>query len=75
MDEEKLILEVQNQPIIYDTSHSFYKDTNKKDAPWNAIAGAMGVDGKFVIWSNNVVCKQIVCLCALKQIGQCVKPI
>ncbi|KAG8002106.1 hypothetical protein GBF38_012462 [Nibea albiflora] len=44
MDVEMLILEVQNQPIIYDTAHPFYKDTNIKDAAWNDIAGAMGVD-------------------------------
>lgn len=41
-----LILEVQNQPIIYDPSHPFYKDNLKKDLAWKTVAEVMGVDGK-----------------------------
>ncbi|XP_029354465.1 transcription factor Adf-1-like [Echeneis naucrates] len=44
MDEEMLILEVQNHRIIYDPSHPFYKDTHKKDAAWNSVAGVIGAD-------------------------------
>jgi len=30
MDEERLIIEVENHRIIYDTTHPFYKDNTKK---------------------------------------------
>lgn len=46
MDDEKLIIEVKNHRIIYDSSHQFYKDNYKKEIAWKDIAEAMGVDGK-----------------------------
>ncbi len=46
MDEEKLIIEVQNHTILFDTSHPHYKDTNRKDKAWSEIAEVLGVDGE-----------------------------
>ncbi len=46
MDEEKLIIEVQNYTILFDTSHPHYKDTNRKDKAWSRIAEVLGVDGE-----------------------------
>ena len=49
MDEEKLILEVESHKIIYDVTNLFYKDAHKKEAAWNAISAALGVDGELII--------------------------
>ena len=46
MDEEKLIVEVKNRSIIYDSSHRFYKYNYKKEIAWKDIAEVIGVDGK-----------------------------
>ena len=46
MDTEKLILEVEAYPIIYDVSHANYKDNHKKEKAWKEIAAVFGVDGK-----------------------------
>lgn len=46
MDEEKLIVEVKNRSIIYDSSHRFYKYNYKKEIAWKDIAETVGVDGK-----------------------------
>lgn len=48
MDEEKLIIEVQNYPILFDTTHPHYKDTNRKDKAWGEIAEVLGVDGEYL---------------------------
>lgn len=46
MDEEKLIVEVKNRSIIYDSSHRFYKYNYKKEMAWKEMAETVGGDGK-----------------------------
>ncbi|RVE57661.1 hypothetical protein OJAV_G00218710 [Oryzias javanicus] len=44
MDDWRLITEVQDRPILYDTLHLFYKDNDTKDRAWGEISQAVGVD-------------------------------
>lgn len=43
MDEERLIVEVENHKILYDASHPYYKDTERKEKAWAEIARVLGV--------------------------------
>lgn len=42
MDDERFITEVQNRPILYDSSHRFYKDNTRKDKAWSEVGEAVG---------------------------------
>lgn len=44
MDEERLIVEVENYKISYESSHPYYKDTQRKDKAWAEIARVLGLD-------------------------------
>lgn len=52
MVSKRLILEVQNNSIIYETSHLFYKNNSKKEKAWDEIKEVLGVNGEFVKLSN-----------------------
>lgn len=43
MDDEKLIVQVQERPVLYDKSLSCNKD-NKKENAWQNIAKVIGGD-------------------------------
>lgn len=47
--EEKLILAVQEHTILYDTTHLFYKDTNRKENAWCKVAEVTGLRGKYMV--------------------------
>lgn len=47
MDDERLIIEVENHPVLYDASHPFYKDNSKKDKAWEEIAKTLGFHGEY----------------------------
>ncbi|KAM4526274.1 uncharacterized protein V3H82_000658 isoform 1-T2 [Fundulus diaphanus] len=42
VDEERLIVQVENNSILYDAAHPFYKDNNRKDITWAEIATMLG---------------------------------
>ena len=46
VDEERLILQVQEHKILYDTSNPFYKDLSRKENTWAKVAEVLGVSGK-----------------------------
>ncbi|XP_035998123.1 uncharacterized protein LOC105939494 isoform X5 [Fundulus heteroclitus] len=45
VDEERLIVQVENNSILYDAAHPFYKDNNRKDITWAEIATMLGGTG------------------------------
>ena len=47
MYKERLIVEVEQHIIIYDTAHPFYKDIVRKEKAWQLISGVLGVDGEY----------------------------
>ena len=48
MDDERLILEVEQHKIIYETYHPFYKDNVRKDKVWHLIAVVLGMEGEYI---------------------------
>lgn len=60
MDDERFITEVQNRPILYDSSHRFYKDNTRKEKAWSEVGEAVGCNGECLIYDvclNNVFLK------------------
>lgn len=45
VDEERLILEVQKYPQLYDVSHKYYKDNVRTDKLWRTISEEMDLPG------------------------------
>ena len=43
---ERLIIEIEKHPSIYDKSLSEYKDVDKKEDIWKKIAGKLSIGGK-----------------------------
>ena len=57
MNEEKLIVEVEKNDILYDPKHHYYKDTGRKDNVWTDISQIMGVDGEFTtLFAHFITC-------------------
>ena len=48
MDDEKLILEVQKNEILYDKTNRMFKDITKKQDIWNEIGEKLQCSGKHV---------------------------
>ncbi len=46
IDKEKLIIEVEKKPEMYDPSSKFYKYINRKEACWRDIARVLQVSAK-----------------------------
>lgn len=44
--EEKLILAVENHPVLYDKSLSNYKSGNSRDQAWKEVAKEINFQGK-----------------------------
>ncbi|XP_012722354.2 transcription factor Adf-1 [Fundulus heteroclitus] len=42
MDDERLIFEVENRTVLYDTAHPLYKDNSQKEREWVKIADVLG---------------------------------
>lgn len=51
-EDERLIIEVEKHSILYDHSHTFYKNNVKKDKAWSDVSAVMGQDGMFVLLMN-----------------------
>ena len=47
MDIEKLILEVQAEPLLYDKTLPDYKNNLKHEKKWTEIACIMHMNGKY----------------------------
>ena len=62
---EKLILEVENNPALYDKSSAFFKDTLKKDDIWKTIADRVGFNSKYIKYDENQLFTNLL------QIGLC----
>jgi hypothetical protein len=43
---ERLIVEVEKHPILYDKSLQEYKDTDKKDRVWKEVSDKLNLTGK-----------------------------
>ncbi|XP_077390774.1 kinesin-associated protein 3a isoform X2 [Festucalex cinctus] len=50
MDDKQFITKVQNHTILFDTSHTFYKDNTRKEKAWSEVAAALGFTGEFFIF-------------------------
>ena len=48
MDDERLIVEVEQQKIIYERNHPFYKGNVRKDKACHLIALDLGVEGEYI---------------------------
>ena len=46
MDEERLVVELEKYPDLYDPQSRYYKDNGKKDIAWQAIALEIGSSGE-----------------------------
>lgn len=46
MDDTRLIVEVQQQTVLYDPKNVMYKDLQAKEKAWEAVAEAVGMDGE-----------------------------
>lgn len=57
---EKLILEVEAQPAIYNKSSGDYKLRHKKANAWIAVAGALGQDGNWLSFNTNCFARVII---------------
>lgn len=42
-EDERLIIEVEKHSILYDHSHTFYKNNVKKDKAWSDVSAVMGL--------------------------------
>ena len=60
MDDERLIIELQNHPVLFDASHPFYKDKTKKDKAWEEISKTLGFDGEYSQF-NYINVRSILC--------------
>lgn len=47
MDDEKLAYEVEKYKELYDLQNRSYKDINKKESIWEAVATALGASRKY----------------------------
>jgi hypothetical protein len=43
---ERLIIQIEKHPSIYDKSLSEYKDVDKKEDIWKKIVGKLSIGGK-----------------------------
>ena len=48
MDDERLIVEVEQNKIIYEINHPFYMDNVREDKAWHLIAVVLGVKGEYI---------------------------
>ena len=48
-EKKRLIYLVEQNPILYDTSHEDFFDVKKKDKIWDYIGQALGIHSK---WKN-----------------------
>ena len=46
MDEERLVVEVEKYPELFDTLSRHYKDNSEKDVAWRAIALEISYSGE-----------------------------
>lgn len=46
--DEKLIIEVQQYPGLYDQSSYDYRDLRKKESMWQSVAESLGMHGEFI---------------------------
>lgn len=56
MDKEKLILWSENFIILYDTTHPFYQDTNRKEKVWTEPAEVWQGQVSLTHWVTTQVC-------------------
>lgn len=45
-EKKRLIYLVEQNPILYDTSHEDFSDVKKKDRIWDFIGQSLGIHGK-----------------------------
>lgn len=46
--EERLIIEVEKNPVLFDKSHHLYKEAAKKADIWNAVGARIELTGKLM---------------------------